>query len=75
MQAESNLYLFRLKVQDPGSGRKTPTMWHGTGAYHGVFIPETQYCTENANIHPTILLLAWEISMFSTHSPVPKKQA
>ena len=27
---------------DPDSGRKMPSVWHGAGAWHGVFIPETQ---------------------------------
>ena len=33
---------FSLKTQDPGSGRKIPAKWYGTGACHGVFIPETR---------------------------------
>ena len=31
-----------LQCLDPTSGRKIPAIWHGAGAYHGVFIPETQ---------------------------------
>ena len=30
---------FILKYLDPGSGRNIPTIWHGAGAYPGVFIP------------------------------------
>ena len=26
---------------DPGSGPKIPAIWHGAGAFHGGFIPET----------------------------------
>ena len=26
---------------EPGSGRIIPAIWHGAGAYPGVFIPET----------------------------------
>ena len=37
-----NNHVFAWNAElDPGSGRKTPAMWHGAGAYPGVFIPET----------------------------------
>ena len=39
LQAESCHFL--RGCLDPGSGRKIPAVWHGAGAYHGVFIPET----------------------------------
>ena len=40
LQAE--LCLLKLETpRDPGSGQKIPAIWHGTGAYPGVFIPET----------------------------------
>ena len=30
-----------FKCLDTGSGQKIPAMWHDTGAYPGVFVPET----------------------------------
>ena len=32
---------FSVRYLDPGSGRNIPAIWHGFGAYSGVFIPET----------------------------------
>ena len=40
LQAESQT-LLSLKYLDPGSGRNKSAIWHGAGADHGVFIPET----------------------------------
>ena len=37
LQAELRLFLRQMPY--PGSGRKIPTLWHGAGAYPGVFIP------------------------------------
>ena len=31
----------QLACLNPGSRRTIPVKWHGTGAYHGIFIPET----------------------------------
>ena len=39
LQAEA--CLFCLECLDPSSGRNIPAIWHGAGAYPGVFIPET----------------------------------
>ena len=36
-----NHALLSLKFLYPGGGRKIPAIWHGAGAYPGVFIPET----------------------------------
>ena len=35
--------ILSLEAQHPDSGRKILGKWHGTGACHGVFIPETRY--------------------------------
>ena len=40
-------------AQDPGSGRRIPAKWHGTGARHGVFIRRPS--TKHGIIRPTIL--------------------
>ena len=47
--------LFSLECLDPGSGRKIPAIWHGTGAYTGVFIPETEYSKRDKSTYNLIL--------------------
>ena len=44
---------FELASLDPG---RIPVKWHGTGACHGLFIPET--CTENGQFRVVVLRLA-----------------
>ena len=56
--AKNNTADITIQLQDRGSGRKTPTKLHGTGACQGVFIPEST-CTKDGIILPAILLLAW----------------
>ena len=40
---EGGLHFLSGHYQDRGSGPKIPAKWHGTGAYHVAFIPETWY--------------------------------
>ena len=42
---------------DPGIDQKTPAIWHGAGAYHGVLSQKPR--TKNGIIRSTILFLAW----------------
>ena len=49
--------MFSLKAQDPGSGRRTPAKWHGTGACHRLFTQKPG--TYDGIIRPTMLFLAW----------------
>ena len=44
-----------LKCLDPGSGRKTPAIWHGAGANRGDVLSQ-KLSTENG---ATVLMLAW----------------
>ena len=47
----------KLKCLDPCSGRKILAIWHGTGAYHGVFNPRNLVLTNNGIVRPAIVIL------------------
>ena len=54
------------------SGRKIPVIWHGAGAYPGVFI--INLVIKTGYYRPAILLLAWLLSPATAGGAVDSSQ-